>query len=799
MIGQTISHFRVLEQLGAGGMGDVFLAEDLRLGRKVALKLLRKDHFQNGDLEKRFEQEARAASALNHANIVTIYEIGSAGENHFLAQEYIEGETLRRLMQRGTIPLHDVLTFAIQIGAALDAAHSAGIIHRDIKPENIMIGPNRQLKILDFGLAKLLGPQVTMNADKLVQTASGTGILGTPRYASPEQLREQKPDARTDIFSFGVVLFEMLTDQSPFDCTTMSDLILSILSRPTPDLSRIRPQIPQALIAIVEKALEKDRESRYQDARSMVSDLQNVQLNFLATHDFGDKRSTITGIHTRNLRRYLAVRIAIGCVLASFLALLYFESFDIAVFNTTERKTLAVLPFRNLNPDPATDFLGFSLADAIITELSYLGNLNVRPSSAVEKYGTGSQDVQTIAEELKASTVLMGRYVKDGDRIRITTQLVDASGNHVIQGQTIELQYDRLPAIQELLAEQVIRGMNLTQAAVQSSDRHRPKSPAAYEYYLRGVYLLATGTRDTLIGREMLEESISLDPDYALAWAHLGNAYRNMTQELAGREYYERAEGAYRKAMELDPEQLLAPLSMADLLTETNRVEEAVVILKSILKKNPRHAPTHWKLSYAYRYGGLLNESLFEGMQALRLDPEVKGETTLFNTLLYVGRYPEFLKSIPAKESSYNLFYLGFVKLYLDEPAAARESFLRSYAIDPENFFSILGKAIADSSGDPARAAVSLNTLESKITRLGYVDGEALYKIAQAYALVDEKKSALRALKQSLESGFFCYPYFLTDPLLERCRSESEWEEIMKAARTRHERFREVNARVMKR
>ncbi len=456
------------------------------------------------------------------------------------------------------------------------------------------------------------------------------------------------------------------------------------------------------------------------------------------------------------------------------------------------QRSLAVLPFRNLRQEAATDFLGFSLADSIITKLGYISALNVRPSSYVDKYRSRDIDPKRVAVELNVNTLLTGTYIKEGNDLRITAQLIDVLTNEILWKDAAELKYENLMTVQDRVAQQVIRGLqlNLTSAETERLNRDAPQYPLAYEYYLRGVDLYAANRLPQAI--EMLEKSLRLDANYALAWAHLGSAYTaKASVNFGGRDDYASAQQAYQKALALNPEQLEARISMATFLTDTNRVEEAVPLLREVLKANPTIAQAHWELSYAYRFGGMLKESLAETEQARQLDTEIKASNSVPATYLYLGQYEEFLEHLPRNDSAYVTFYRGLGLYYAKDWARATSEFKLAYEANSEMMQTNIGKALALALANETQQGLThLRETEKIVAARGVNDAEAIYKIAQVYAVLGDKAAALRVLRRSIEGGFFCAPYFSTDPLLESLRTEKEFAVVLEIARRRHDEFR---------
>lgn len=477
-------------------------------------------------------------------------------------------------------------------------------------------------------------------------------------------------------------------------------------------------------------------------------------------------------------------------LLASFLAvggyLEYRRSFA--------QRSLAVLPLRNLRQDPDSDFLGFSLADAVITKLGLLSSVTVRPSSAVEKYKGREIDIRKVGAELNVDTLLTGNFIRDGDHLRITYQLIDVGTYKILWKDIIDLKYDELLTVHDNVARQIIKGLqlNLSRSEAERIKPDQPVNPLAYEYYLRGVDLMASHNFPLAV--KMLEKSAEIDPKYPLTWAYLGQSYTSdATFELGGREQYRRAQAAYERALSLEPKQLEAEMFFANLLVDTGKVEQAVPLLRDAIDNNSRDAAVHWELGYAYRFAGMLGQSLAECQQARQIDPLVKSNGSVLNTYLYLGQYDNFLRSFPdVNESAFFRFYRGLGEYHQGKLEQAAEDFDRAYKDDP-TLYTGIGKAFADSIAKKNSDGLQiLRELESKIQQRGVGDPEAAYKIAQGYAVLGDKASAMRMLRSSIEAGFFSYPYFDRDPLLNNLRGMPEFPSLMNVARERHEAFKKL-------
>ncbi|MBV8672658.1 MAG: winged helix-turn-helix domain-containing protein [Acidobacteriaceae bacterium] len=460
---------------------------------------------------------------------------------------------------------------------------------------------------------------------------------------------------------------------------------------------------------------------------------------------------------------------------------------------THAARRLAVLPFQNLQQDPNTDFLGYSLADAVITKLGYVSELSVRPSYAVQKYRSQVIDIPKAAADLNVDTLLTGTYLRDDDELRIACQLIDVKTENLLWKGSFDLKYDKLLSVQDTVASQVIEGLQLT---LSPSEQDRLKAeatvnPAAYEYYLRGVDLYARGDFPAAVN--MLEKSTELAPRFAPSWANLGKSYSaNASFELGGAEHYRKAEAAFARALEIQPDELEAQIYMANMLTDTGRVEQAVPLLRGALKTNPNKAEIHWELSYAYRFAGMLKESVAEGELARQLDPGVKLNSSALNAYLYLGEYDRFLASLPRTDNvAFIVFYRGFGEYYKKHWQEAEKNFDHAYDVDRSVLQAIIGKALSSGlKGERQEGVARLQALEATIRQRGVMDPEAIYKIAQAYAQLGDKASGLRVLRHSIENGFFSYPYLATDPLLDALRKEDGFSSLMDAARQRHASFK---------
>jgi len=496
---------------------------------------------------------------------------------------------------------------------------------------------------------------------------------------------------------------------------------------------------------------------------------------------------------TRSRTSRLILLSSIGfAVLLCVIILPKFRHIRSAKEQSLSPRSLAILPLQNHGQDSNSDFLGLSLADVLITKLAYVHSLSVRPSAAIEKYRGTAIDLQKVAADLKVDTLLTGSFIRDGDNLRITYQLVDAKTEKILGQGVIDLKYDNLLTVQDKVTSELISELQLTLSPTEAE--HLPEAavnPLAYEYFLHGLDF--HGQHKFPMAIKMFEKSTEIDPNYALAWAYLGASYTSDAAfELGGREQYRRAQAAYERALAIRPNLLDAQMFLANLLVDTGKVEQAVPLLRDALKTNGNYAAAHWELGYAYRFAGMLDESVAECERARQLDPFLKANGSVLNTYLYLGQYQKFLESLPVDDSSFTLFYRGFAEFHEKEFDQASRDFDRAYELDP-TLYTGIGKALSDSIHErKAEALDLLNGLENKIRDQGVGDPEGTYKIAQAYAELGDKISAMRVLRMSVESGFFSYPYLSRDPLLNDLRREPEFDQTLNTARQRHEAFKRV-------
>ncbi len=637
MIGGTISHYKILEKLGEGGMGVVYKAEDTKLERAVALKFLPPDLVRDEDIRKRFEHEAKAAAVLDHANICTIFEIDEVDDQTFIAMAYVEGQTLKERHEAGPLEIKELISLAIQVASGLGVAHGKGIAHRDIKPANIMVTPEGQAKIMDFGVAK---------SARLTTTQTGS-TLGTVSYMSPEQARGDDVDYRTDIWSLGVVLYEMVTGQRPFKGDYEQAIIYAIVNEdPLPPMT-LRGDVPSGLDRIILRALAKNLDKRYSSTREMIRDLQ-------ALKDRTDAAPPTDRLRKGSWRRWIPFLTALVVIVSIGIAGVVVLRTDRSSSPTSETgaiQSLAVLPLENLSGDPDQEYFVDGMTEALITELSKIKALSVISRTSIMRYKDTDKSLPAIAGDLNVDAVVEGSAMLAGDRIRITAQLIEAETDRHLWAESYNRELRDILALQKEVARAVAKEIRITLTPEEETRLAgaRPIDPEAHEAYLRGrFYANRLTVESTNKAIEYYERVITVEPEYALAYAGLANAYDALASlgAMDPQEAWPRVKAEAKKALAIDETVAFAHALLADVafLHEWDWARADEEFRRSIDLDPNDSSVRHWYAMYLSSMGRH-EEAVREAERAVELDPlSVTARLNTSAVLLFAGRWEEALE-----------------------------------------------------------------------------------------------------------------------------------------------------------
>ncbi len=803
MVGSQINQYKILEKIGSGGQGTVYKALDTKLNRTSVIKILPPELTQKTANFRRFEREAQLCSQLDHPNICTIYDFHSADGVFYIAMQFVDGKNVRQLVSGRPLALKSALSIAIQVADALAYAHSKNIIHRDVKAGNVMVTDGGQVKILDFGLAKLLeDEQIGTNEGLDRNEITELGIpYGTATYAAPEQARGERADHRSDIFSTGVLLYEMLTGIWAFQGKTVVDVRHQVLYGTPKPIAELRKEaIPAQLQEVVDKALSKEPKDRYQKIATMRDELRNILQQVAGAQLMPNDTyapSHADGSAVKRMLNWFTGKSApeatsIGQTPSVQLTPSYAP--DISMTSAgTEKKSVAILPFQNLAQDASASFYEFALADSVITELAQIRSIIVRPSSVIAKYQGKNIDPREAGKELRVHAVLSAGFIRAGDRLRVTAQLLDVVGGDILWSDRIDAEGTDILVLQDSIAQRILEGLRLelTDLEAEKLGKRATDNAEAWEEYLRardhfGRFIFRTiDIEDCDAAMANFKRAIELDPHFALAYSGLGACYANRVFKGLGEpEDYTYAEAAFSKAFFYDQNVVEARVLMAMIYMARGEKKKARSEIELLQKQFPNDAALYFVKGVIHRLDGEYDEALKAYEKLARLDPAArvvasynsariylyKGDFEKANEVLDKGEKSEPNHPMIKIFRSAVLYYQGRSEEAIEMMDKVLQENPRMDGIRP------LYAEILAGSGFPEEARGQLTEDALALSR---ADHDMAYWVGSTYAMLGETDLAFKWIKKAIKLGNQNKPYFETDKNLTSIRNDPRWAELM--------------------
>ena len=812
MVGSTLGNYKILEKLGAGGQGTVYKAVDSKLGRTVVIKVLPEELLAKAANVKRFEREARLASSLDHANICTIFDLNVINGIHFIAMQYIPGSNVRQLVNGKPLQLESALSIALQVTDALAAAHAQGIIHRDIKAGNVMVTSQGQAKVLDFGLAKLLDDDAARTSGIHHTELTEVGIpYGTATYAAPEQARGDRVDSRADIFSTGVLLYEMLTGTWPFKGKTAVDVRHAVLHEDPLPVNEARPDpVPERLQQILDRALKKDPRDRYQQISQFRAELRAVVRDLALASG-----AVIDGSSSPVAPRHLNAEGPMARAKRWFKSITGSETSGGSsgrgrgisqpreahetptTFGETERKSVAIMPFKNLGNDPETAFYEFSLADAVITELARVRALVVRPSSVIVKYQGQQFDPGDVGRELDVDAILTASFLRAKDHLRVTVQLLDVRTSAILWSDRIDANASDIIAVQDTIVQHIVDGLRIELSPDEKVDLAKGSTTdaAASEEYLRGRHCMGQFIYHT-ISRADLESAINhferateLDPKFALAHSALGGCYVNrVLKGLGEANDHEKALNAFNKALALDPKLLEARMHMIFIFMTNGQKAKAREEVELLREEYPNDVGVHFVRGVVARLDSEYERALRSFDRMVRLNPNERVVTSYNRAriFMYQGRYEEALDEInqgAQMEPDHPMIQIfrGRVLYYRGEVDAATR--ILEQVLERHPKMDGIRPILATCLSAQGKHELANKQLTERVKVAAAEDHDIAYWLASAYLLQGRQVLALDWLQKAINLGNDNYLWFEADPNWTDLHDDPRFKEMMQRVR----------------